>query len=266
MRRSERFCFGLDRRLLDPDPSDREAVGIALCYKLLLLVEKIGQIKRIPSDTETCRLRTDLTADERRRYVAIAASFADAEIWEVGAGRGLTALGEDGPVVPPGPFRDALRAEGLVNCKQDETILALDPNTGVYGQAKDVCGFQLWSIGPAELDTRPLDEALELRPCETTRFVVRESDGYTETHDGTRDEETRRQKTLERNRRAPPSGARGGGRDRCGESHRDRLLRDGTIVLRADSEAAGLVVRMGSNGFESFLLPESRRALRRSSK
>lgn len=132
---------GLDA--FDPDPSDREAVGIALCYKLLLLVEKIGQIKRIPSDTETCRLRTDLTADERRRYVAIAASFADAEIWEVGAGRGLTALGEDGPVVPPGPFRDALRAEGLVNCKQDETILALDPNTGVYGQAKDVCGFQL---------------------------------------------------------------------------------------------------------------------------
>ena len=32
--------------------------------------------------------------------------------------------------------------------------------------------------------------------------------------------------------------------------HRDRLLRDGTIVLRADSEAAGVVVRMGSNGFE----------------
>lgn len=132
---------GLDA--FDPDPPDREAIGIALCYKVLLLVEKIGQIKRIPSDTETCRLRTDLTADERRRYVAIAASFTDAEIWEVGAGRGLTALGEDGPVVPPGPFRDALRAEGLVNCKQDETILALDPNTGVYGQARDVCGFQL---------------------------------------------------------------------------------------------------------------------------
>lgn len=33
--------------------------------------------------------------------------------------------------------------------------------------------------------------------------------------------------------------------------HRDRLLRDGTIVLRADSEAAaGLVVRMGPKGFE----------------
>lgn len=33
--------------------------------------------------------------------------------------------------------------------------------------------------------------------------------------------------------------------------HRDRLLRDGTIVLRADSEAAaGLVVRTGPKGFE----------------
>jgi hypothetical protein len=132
---------GLDA--FDPDPSDREAIGIALCYKLLLLVEKIGQMKRIPSNTETCRLRTDLTADERRRYVAIAARFTDAEVWEVGVGRGLTAVGEDGPVVPPGPFLDALRAEGLLNCKQDETILALDPNTGVYGQARDVCGFQL---------------------------------------------------------------------------------------------------------------------------
>jgi hypothetical protein len=105
--------------------------------------EKIGQIKFIPADTETCRLRTDLTADERRRYLAIAARFTDAVIWDVGAGRGLSALSGDGPVVPPGPFRDTLRAEGLVNCQQDETIIALNPNTGVYGQARDVCGFQL---------------------------------------------------------------------------------------------------------------------------
>jgi hypothetical protein len=133
---------GLD--VFDPDPVDLEAIRIGLCYKLLLIVEKIGQIKVIPADTETCRLRTDLTADERRRYVAIAAQFTDAVIWEVGESRGLSsALGGDGPVVPPGPFLDALKAEGLVSCKPDETIIALNPNTGVYGQLRDVCGFQL---------------------------------------------------------------------------------------------------------------------------
>lgn len=132
---------GLDA--FDPDPADPEGTRIALCYKLLLLVEKIGQIKRVPSTTETCRLRTDLSTVERRRYVAIAARFADAEVWQAGAGRGLTTVGGDGPVIPPGPFRDALRAEGLLECKPDETIVALDPTTGVYGQVRDVCGFQL---------------------------------------------------------------------------------------------------------------------------
>ena len=127
---------------IDPlDPVDPEATRIAICYKLLLLAEKLGRPKKVAS-TETCRLRTDLSPDERRRYLAIAFKFSDGQIWEGGAVRGL-AIGLEGPVIPPGPFLDALRAEGLVKCAPDDTIVSLDPRSGVFRGLSDVCGFQL---------------------------------------------------------------------------------------------------------------------------
>jgi hypothetical protein len=57
--------------------------------------------------------------------------------------RSLTGMGVEGPIVPPGPFLDALNAEGLVDCKPDKTNLALDPHAGAFRGLKDLCGLQL---------------------------------------------------------------------------------------------------------------------------
>jgi len=134
------------RALLEPgidpsDPRDPDETRIAICYKLLLLAEKLGRPKSVKTGTETCRLRTDLSPDERRRYLAIAFQFTDGQIWERGAADVL--IGSEGPVVPPGPFLDALKAEGLVKCVPDESIVSLDPRSGVFRGLEDVCGFQL---------------------------------------------------------------------------------------------------------------------------
>jgi hypothetical protein len=128
---------------LDPTSGDPEVIRISLCYKLLLIAEKLGRIKVIPGTTETCRLRTDLSRDERLRYLVIASRYSDAEVWEDDAARGLSGIDSEGPVIPQGPFLDELRAEGLVKCEKDETVLSIDPFAGVFRGLKDVCGLQL---------------------------------------------------------------------------------------------------------------------------
>jgi hypothetical protein len=122
---------------LDPrDPSDPDVWAITLCYKAQLLLEKFGRKSPAPT-VETCHLRTDLSPDERRRYLVIALQFADTAILvEDGGDPGL-----EGPVVPPGPFLDALRAEGLVNCVK-ETVAQLDPRSGAFGGLRGLCEFQ----------------------------------------------------------------------------------------------------------------------------
>lgn len=126
---------------IDPEGVDPEGIRIMHCLKLLLLAEKLGQLKLIKGPM-VCRLRTDLSLAERLRYLAIARQFRNVFIWEDSAARDLSAEGV-GPIVEAGPFRDALEAEGLLNCKPDETVLSLDPYSGVFRGLKDVCGFQL---------------------------------------------------------------------------------------------------------------------------
>jgi hypothetical protein len=126
---------------IDPAGVDPEGKRLALCYKLLLLAEKLGQPK-LTKGPMICRLKTGLSLSQRLRYLAIARQFRNVYIWEDSAARGLSAQGL-GPIIPPGPFLDALTAEGLVDCKPDETVLSLDPYSGVFRGLKDVCGFQL---------------------------------------------------------------------------------------------------------------------------
>lgn len=122
---------GIDPPGVDPDR------GRLLCYKLLLLAEKLGQPK-FTRGPEVCRLRTGLSRSERLRYLVIALRFGNAQIWE----DSLSAAGL-GPIIPSGPFLDALKAENLVDCVPDETVLALEPYSGVFRGLKDMCGFQL---------------------------------------------------------------------------------------------------------------------------
>ena len=127
---------------LPPDPyGDLTEKQKLLCYKLLLLAEKFGQPK-ITGTTETCRLRTDLSPDERRRYLEIALHFRERDELPVLSEGWTRGFSGEGPAIPPGVFLDALKAEGLVNCVSDPTIRTID-TSGVFGRLKDVCGFSL---------------------------------------------------------------------------------------------------------------------------
>jgi hypothetical protein len=126
---------------LDGDPDKQ----MLICYKLLLLLEKLGRF-RITKAEEICRLRTDLSPEERRRYLAIALQFRDTDpqafLFTPTPDVGDIALGE-GPIIPVGPFLDALKAEGLVSCETDNTISRIDTSFGIFSGVKDACGFSL---------------------------------------------------------------------------------------------------------------------------
>ena len=126
----------------DPGGVDPDGKRLALCYKLLLLAQKLGQPK-FGRGPEICRLKTDLSLAQRVRYLAIARQFRNVYVWEDGAARGLSGEAVEGPIIPPGPFLDALKAEGLVVCAPDKTVLSLDPYAVVFHGLKDVCGVQL---------------------------------------------------------------------------------------------------------------------------
>lgn len=66
-----------------------------------------------------CRLRTDLTAGERALYLRLALQFREHAAVLAQPGGALDAIGAPGPEIPPGPFLDALRAEGLVTCADE---------------------------------------------------------------------------------------------------------------------------------------------------
>lgn len=72
------------------------------------------------------RLRTDLSAGERRLYLRLALQHRrEGAAWLPLAGGDATrATGAIGPVIVPGPFLDALRAEGLVVCVDEPVELA----------------------------------------------------------------------------------------------------------------------------------------------
>ena len=135
----DRFSELLQFKIDGPgDPDERRRY---ICYKLLLLVEKLGQPKFLPGATETCYLRTDLSPEERRRYLAIVLEFSDSGQPPTLYDRGTVGL--QGPEIPPGPFLEALKAERLVTCVTDPTVLQLDPRSGPFQDLKDICGFSL---------------------------------------------------------------------------------------------------------------------------
>jgi len=75
------------------------------------------------------RLRTDLSGGERRLYLRLALQHRQqGAAWLSLAGgdasRATGTAGAPGPVIAPGPFLDALRAEGLVVCVDEPVELA----------------------------------------------------------------------------------------------------------------------------------------------
>ncbi len=88
------------------------------------------------SGEEVCRLRTDLSSDERRRYLALCMDYRErGEMPHVDV-PSSTHDGILGPVIPPGPFLNALQAEGLVTCGPEPTDGGL---TLVIGPPSRVC-------------------------------------------------------------------------------------------------------------------------------
>jgi hypothetical protein len=101
------------RELID---LDLPVPKLNLCIWVFELIEKVAAI-----DTMTvCRLRNDLSPEEQRRYIAIVFEFRDRgelpPIVSTGDGSG----GFINPPIPPGSFLNALKAEGLVKCEEEQ--------------------------------------------------------------------------------------------------------------------------------------------------
>jgi hypothetical protein len=84
------------------------------CIWLSELIEKVASV-----DTVTvCRKRNDLSPDEQARYIAIVFEF-----WRRGELPPIESTGGPGfinPVIPPGPFLNALKAQNLVGCNEEQ--------------------------------------------------------------------------------------------------------------------------------------------------
>ena len=87
--------------------------------KCRLYREWIEQVICDPYTVKVCRLRPDLTPDERLQYLLIAFRHRPSQPVAAEPGIGITLLGEN-PEIPPGPFLDELKANNLVTC-EDET-------------------------------------------------------------------------------------------------------------------------------------------------
>lgn len=93
------------------------------CWWLRGVIEQIVEAAEFRT---VCRLRTDLTAGERGIYLQLALQYRqEGAAWlPFASGDALRATGAIGPVIVPGPFLDALRAEGLVICVDEPVELA----------------------------------------------------------------------------------------------------------------------------------------------
>jgi hypothetical protein len=86
------------------------------CAWIIELIEKVANV-----DTAlVCRKRSDLSPEEQARYIAIALEFRRRGELPPIVSTGDPVLGLVEPVIPPGPFLDALRAEGLVTCDEEQ--------------------------------------------------------------------------------------------------------------------------------------------------
>jgi hypothetical protein len=84
--------------------------------KCVVYREVIDKVICDPHEVEVCRLRLDLTAEERLQYLQIAFRYRHLQPTPADTGLGLTVLGEN-PEIPPGPFLDELKTNNLVTCK-----------------------------------------------------------------------------------------------------------------------------------------------------
>ena len=122
-RRLLESMFSGDRERFDeltrpnlPDPP------MNLCIFMVELVEKMAWPAIVPT---VCRMRTDLSPDEHARYLALVLEFWRRD--ELPPIEKPGALSLVGPVIPPGPFLDALRVEGLVTCREEP----IEPGTSL---------------------------------------------------------------------------------------------------------------------------------------
>jgi len=87
--------------------------------KCRLIQEWVEEATCDPYTVKVCRLRLDLTPDERLLYLSIAFRHRPLPPVTANTGIGITLIG-DNPEIPPGPFLDELKANNLVICN-DET-------------------------------------------------------------------------------------------------------------------------------------------------
>jgi hypothetical protein len=97
----------------------------------------IEKVLYIPYTVEVCRLRPDLTPDERRQYLGIAFRYLPTVQSTMShIEMRLTLFGE-APEIPPGSFLDELKANNLVTCnsevKYDLTLV------GGLGPPEEIC-------------------------------------------------------------------------------------------------------------------------------
>ena len=113
------------------DSVDYPMPPIGKCFWLKEIIEStIGG----PNGTvEECWLRDDLTSQERGLYLEIAWRHNILVVWEE---RPKLSLEDRRIVIPPGPFLDELKANGLVTC---ESRIAYSPIHGAFGKPQRQC-------------------------------------------------------------------------------------------------------------------------------
>jgi hypothetical protein len=117
-----------------PDPADPPPPEIpefpGFCSVVFEVTEKL-----VPREQAwVCRLRTDLSRDERIQFIAIAKRCG--LVVDTPPGSGFTAVGGPGPIVPEGPCLQALAAAGLVKCDWEP----VDNGVAIqFGPPTDVC-------------------------------------------------------------------------------------------------------------------------------
>lgn len=109
--------------LRDSDAFNRLIEGVDIPdlpphLKCVLIQEWVEQLVCDPYTADVCRLRLDLTPDERLQYLLIAFRHRPRPPVTATTEIGITLIG-DNPEIPPGPFLDELRANNLVTCQRE---------------------------------------------------------------------------------------------------------------------------------------------------
>ena len=110
-------------------------INIPMVGKCFWLRELIEHVVTTPAGlVEECRVRDDLTPSELGLYFSIAWRHRDPTL--VGKQKGAT-IHDTSAAVPPGPFLDALKADGLVTC--NDVMTYNTSVTLVFGKPEKIC-------------------------------------------------------------------------------------------------------------------------------